>query len=106
MKVEPAHELRLFIDVRIKSRDSLPNGADAVKDLQGEVSCRRRPGDLSLGLDPGKIPMRPGAADLFVGISVPSPAACRPYRFSDTLPASAEPGKTRPSAPGIFTNGG
>jgi len=68
MKGEPALELRLFIDVWIKSCDSLPDGADAVKDLQGEVSCRRRLGDLSLGLDPGKIPMRPGAADLFVGI--------------------------------------
>jgi hypothetical protein len=52
MKVKPALELRLFIDVRVKARNPFPDRADAVEDLQGEVTRRRRPGDLSLGFDP------------------------------------------------------
>ena len=37
MKVKPALELRLFIDVRVKARNPFPDRADAVEDLQREI---------------------------------------------------------------------
>jgi len=68
METEPAPELRFLLDVRVKARDPLPDGPDAVQDRQVKISRRLRPGDLPLGSNPGKIAVGAGPADLLVRV--------------------------------------
>ena len=71
MDFVPAPDLGFFLEVRVQTRDPLSDRANAVEDLQGEVSACPRAGDLPLRTDPGEIAVRPGAADLLVAIPDP-----------------------------------
>ena len=66
--LEPGSQLRLLQKVRIETGDPLSDNNQAVQHLDGEVPASGNPGEFSLRLHPGKVPMDAGTADLFIGI--------------------------------------